>query len=130
MTIAWRRFDTVPTDQRNFGEISNDRRTERRRKALHERVTNLRGTPRQDDLPHIAATRTALDPRVAAALDRLSVEDREVLLLHEWDECSYAEIAVSLGSTEPAARKRVSRARKRFAMHYGSSDLIGDDYAN
>ncbi len=46
-------------------------------------------------------------------LERLSPEERAALILHDAFDCSYGEIATTLGKTEPTCRKLVSRARER-----------------
>jgi len=46
-------------------------------------------------------------------LERLSPEERAALILHDAFDCDYATIAQTLGKTEPACRKLVSRARER-----------------
>jgi RNA polymerase sigma factor (sigma-70 family) len=138
MTIAWRRFDSVNSNDRSFGwlagiaggVVSNERRSDRRRLALHERVVGSRPVPNEKDLPDGVAACGALEPRVSAALAQLRPDDVEALLLHEWDDCTYEEIAMVLGVNEAAARKRVSRARQRFAAHYlALAPMGGDDDA-
>jgi RNA polymerase sigma-70 factor (ECF subfamily) len=52
------------------------------------------------------------------ALGRLRQADREVLRLALWEELNHAEIATVLGSTEAAARKRFSRAKRRVGNEY------------
>lgn len=51
---------------------------------------------------------------VAAALSRLSVEQREALTLRVVDGRPYAEVARMLGCSEPAERARVSRGLHRL----------------
>lgn len=46
-------------------------------------------------------------------LERLSPEERAAFLLHDAFDCDYAMIANTLGKTEAACRKLVSRARER-----------------
>ena len=113
--IAWRRLDAVPdgdaariwlyaTARR---VIANQRRSNRRRSALHERLV-LESGPAAGDEPE----REVL--LVREALRRLSPRDREVLLLAEWEGLSAAEIAAVLGCLSVTARGRLHRARARF----------------
>lgn len=54
------------------------------------------------------------EPRLAAALNALSVEERDVLLLYAWAELSYEEIAESLVVPVGTVRSRLHRARSRL----------------
>jgi RNA polymerase sigma factor (sigma-70 family) len=49
-------------------------------------------------------------PLLEEALSKLSLSDREALLLHYFQDLSYPDMALQLGIGEAAARKRVSRA--------------------
>lgn len=46
-------------------------------------------------------------------LERLTPEERAAFILHDAFDCEYGEIAATLGKTETACRKLVSRARER-----------------
>lgn len=62
------------------------------------------------------------DRRRIAALDRalaaLPAEQREVLLLRELEEMSYAEIAATLEISEGTVKSRIARARAAALDHY------------
>ena len=49
-----------------------------------------------------------------AALETLSSDDRELLLLVGWDGLDAASVAEVFGCTPDAARARLSRARRRL----------------
>ena len=53
---------------------------------------------------------------VAAALRRLGDADREILTLAGWEGLDAGQIAVVLGCSRNAARIRLHRARRRFAV--------------
>ena len=53
-------------------------------------------------------------------LSKLKKNDREILLLVEWDECSVHEAAKILGITEAATTKRLKHARDCFIALYNS----------
>ncbi|NLE96872.1 MAG: sigma-70 family RNA polymerase sigma factor, partial [Propionibacterium sp.] len=59
------------------------------------------------------------------ALGRLSSNDQEILTLTYWDGLASAEVALVLGVSAPAVRRRLSRARERlrrqFAPHEAPS---------
>ena len=113
---AWRRLDSLPegdaarvwlyaTARR---VIANQRRSDRRRSALRERLA---------DEAAIATPEAAEDAEaqlVREALGRLAPRDREILLLAEWEGLSSAQIATVMGCLPVTARGRLHRARERF----------------
>jgi RNA polymerase sigma-70 factor (ECF subfamily) len=113
---AWRRLEQVPdgdaarvwlyaTARR---VIANQRRSARRRAALHERLAlEAPASPEPPSLDREEAL-------VHEALGRLGPRDREVLLLAEWESLSPTEIAAVLGCLTVTARGRLHRARARF----------------
>ena len=112
--VAWRRIDEVPDDERPwlFGVARHVRlnlqRSSRRQHALTERLTG-----------EIAASAPAADQAsgdaVASTLSVLSERDREILLLHAWEELNRREIASVLGCSVANVSVRLHRARTRFA---------------
>jgi len=113
--VLWRRLDACPDgeDARPwlFGVarrvLANQRRGERRRTALAERLTSELD-PADAPLP------AGSDGRVAHAFAALSESDREVLALLAWEELTREELATALGVSRPVARLRLHRARRRF----------------
>jgi RNA polymerase sigma-70 factor (ECF subfamily) len=61
------------------------------------------------------------DPRIQAAMVRLSPTDRALLTLFYWEEHSLQEIADSLGCGVNAAKTRLYRARERFRVLFEES---------
>lgn len=121
---AWRRLDDVPaggaariwlyaTARR---VIANQRRSERRRAALEDRLT-FEVVSRSH--AHHDSRKEAL---VYEALGRLSERDREVLLLSEWEGLSAVQIASVLGCLAVTARGRLHRARERFRAAFRELD--------
>ncbi len=70
------------------------------------------------------ARRAAL---AARALQRLSAEQREVIVLSRYHAMPYAEIALVLGCTPGAARVRLHRAVKALREVYRSLEAEGHD---
>jgi RNA polymerase sigma-70 factor (ECF subfamily) len=113
----WRRFDSCPqgTELRPwvFGVarrvIANQRRGERRRTALGERLLASFDQP---------AVETIGSPEDTSALGKafagLSEADRELLSLVAWEGLTSDEIAVALGTNRANVRLRLHRARKRL----------------
>jgi len=118
--VAWRRFDAVPADEgtlpwllavaRNL--LRNARRKQWREHALMERLV----PPRQQEGSEAPMVNWH---DVRGALDRLSDEDRELILLVAWDGLAPAEAAIVLGLTPGAVRTRLHRARDRMAQVLG-----------
>jgi RNA polymerase sigma factor (sigma-70 family) len=113
----WRRFDACPrgADLRPwlFGVarrvIANQRRGERRRTALGQRLAES----------FDAAAFELLDPtedasELGRAFAALNDSDRELLSLVAWEGLTREEIAVALGTNRAAVRLRLHRARKRL----------------
>jgi RNA polymerase sigma factor (sigma-70 family) len=116
----WRRLDSCPPDEEVrpwlFGVarrvLANQRRSERRRSALAERLTAERDWSE-------AGPATLGDDRVARAFSTLSEADREVLALVAWEGLSREELAVALGASRSVVRLRLYRARRRFEAALG-----------
>jgi RNA polymerase sigma-70 factor (ECF subfamily) len=113
----WRRLDSCPPDDEVrpwlFGVarrvLANQRRGERRRSALAERLTS--GLDSTAAAPALA---DGSEPRVARAFATLSEADREVLALLAWEGLTREELAIALGASRSVARLRLHRARRRF----------------
>jgi RNA polymerase sigma-70 factor (ECF subfamily) len=111
---AWRRLDELPDDDSARvwlyatarRVIANQRRSNRRRAALQERLSREPAPVPDGATPELDA--------VHEALGRLGPRDREVLLLAEWEGLSPAQIASVLGCLTVTARGRLHRARRRF----------------
>jgi RNA polymerase sigma factor (sigma-70 family) len=114
---AWRRLEELPEGDAvrvwlyaaARKVIANQRRSSRRRVALHERLA-VEAASRPHEQP--ASTREM--SLVHEALRRLSPRDREVLLLAEWEGLSPAQIGRVVGCLAVTARGRLHRARRRF----------------
>src|SRR5262245_27766901 len=126
---AWRRLEQLPVgDEARVWlyatarrVIANQRRANRRRTALRERLQlEASSAPREHALDNDEET------LVREALYRLGPRDREVLLLAEWEGLSPAQIAAVLGCLTVTARGRLHRARRRFRAAFeqgvGASD--------
>lgn len=113
----WRRLDSCPVDEEVrpwlFGVarrvLANQRRGERRRSALAERLTA------ETDLSAVTSVvAPGSDSRVARAFAMLSDADREVLALIAWEGLTREELSIALGVSRPVVRLRLHRARRRF----------------
>ncbi len=120
---AWRRLEDVPAGAELpwlYGvagrTLANHRRGNVRRTALHDKlVSEWEGSSEPTQLAD-----TMLPLR--DALDSLSEEDRNILLLAGVEELKPAEIAVVLDVSPEVARNRLSRARTRLRAALPSTD--------
>jgi RNA polymerase sigma factor (sigma-70 family) len=113
----WRRFDACPEGAELrpwlFGVarrvIANQRRGERRRSALSERLAaSVDPAAVEPTRPEEPAS------ELARAFAALSESDRELLSLLAWEGLTRDEVAVALGTNRAAVRLRLHRARKRL----------------
>ena len=112
----WRRFDRCPHGQELrpwlFGVarrvIANQRRGERRRSALGERMAANVEPAALEAVPEEATS------ELARAFATLSEPDRELLSLVAWEGLTREELAIALGTSRAAVRLRLHRARKRL----------------
>jgi RNA polymerase sigma-70 factor (ECF subfamily) len=130
--VCWRRFDEIPADPLPWllgvakRVLSTQRRGERRRGALRERLTETAIDSSSAPLGFgDRALADVADGALAAALVRLSDADRELLLLIAWDGLSPAQAATVLGVKPVTVRVRLLRARRRLtqALSREGSDL-------
>jgi RNA polymerase sigma factor (sigma-70 family) len=114
------RFDLACSNARPwlFGIATNllrhHRRSEARRLSAYARVK--RATDTDDTFGRVEARLDAqrAGPLIAAAVKRLSVDERDVVLLFAWADLRYEEIAVALRIPIGTVRSRLHRARFRL----------------
>ena len=130
-SVAWRRIGDVPPDPESrlwlYGVarriLANQRRGVMRRERLADRMREqLRAgadTGAGDEAP---GDERAL--AVAEALATLPEQDREVLLLANWEGLTPTEIAVVIGVPPATARTRLHRARGRLRAELERAGLV------
>ncbi len=121
-TIAWRKLDSIPTDEPLPWLYAVARRVlanQRRGAGRRERLAALL---HQYDLPTPLRAGEDMDGPVFDALASLSPSDQEILRLVVWEELGNREIAQVLGLSPNAVAIRLHRARGRFAEALKYSD--------
>ncbi len=122
---AWRKRTDIPGDEENqlmwlyaIGRrtIANTVRWHARRDRFNRSTNPLATTSVSNE----SSETTIL---VHDCLSRLNKNDREILLLIEWDDCSTNEAAGILNITEAAATKRLKHARDSFIELYSAKSL-------
>jgi RNA polymerase sigma factor (sigma-70 family) len=120
--IAWRRFDDVPADPLPWllgvarRVLSEHRRGRRRRGALAGRLASVTAASAPDHA-ELYPDREAF----LAALADLSKDQREALLLLNWDGLTHRQTAAVLGCSRGALALKLHRARKKLHGRLGST---------
>jgi RNA polymerase sigma-70 factor (ECF subfamily) len=83
-----------------------------------------RWLPDPDPQPEDVTLRHEAQRHVQELLDRLPAEYRAAVVLRYWHDLSYEEIAQALGSTLPAIKSRLFRARQMLAEAAAQADTI------
>lgn len=125
---AWRRLDEVPEGERArlwlFGvarrNLANHHRGRRRYRDLSQR---LQREPASSDDVAAAGLGGMETVSIAAAFERLSESDQDVLVMAGWEQLDAGQIAEVLGCSRPSARVRLHRARKRFTAALAAEGL-------
>jgi RNA polymerase sigma-70 factor (ECF subfamily) len=123
LIVAWRRLEDIPEDAVVpwlIGVARNVLRNAHRkfRRGVEANVHLPR--PQHDSS---AEDNVIADEGVRVALEALSEDDRDIVLLHAWDGRSAAEIAVIMGITANAAAVRLSRAQERFRSNFSAISI-------
>jgi RNA polymerase sigma-70 factor, ECF subfamily len=119
--VAWRRLDAVPAGDGALPwllTVAHNHLRNHRRRLLRDRALVERLPPPE----HVPPPREPVAVgwrEIRRALDALSDEDRELVLLVAWDGLTPGQAASVLGLTPAATRTRLHRARTRLA------DLLG-----
>jgi RNA polymerase sigma-70 factor, ECF subfamily len=122
--VACRRIDEIPADALPWllacarRVLANQYRGARRRLALVDRLSALDGKivtrPGTDDAPDA----------LLRALESLSAEDRELLMMIAWEGLEPARAAAALECSRATLAVRLHRARRRLAA---ALEAVGGD---
>lgn len=121
------RFDTVHPNARPwlFGIATNllrhHYRAEARRLRAYARLDPPAAPADASDEIETRLDAEGAGPAIAAAVGRLSADERNVLLLFAWADLRYEEIAVALRIPIGTVRSRLNRARGRLRELIGES---------
>jgi RNA polymerase sigma factor (sigma-70 family) len=115
--IAWKRLETVPEDEQEVPWLYTVARNVIANRARRNSTRSAVVRQLACELATSSPAMEELDPeRLAAlsALDQLSDEDREILMLVAWDGLTSQELSWVLSCSPTAARIRLYRARARL----------------
>lgn len=121
LIVAWRRLDDIPAGAEVpwlIGVARNVLRNAHRKYRRGEMAVSRVAPPHHDSS---AEDNVIADEGVRAALESLSDDDRDIVLLHAWDGRSTTEIGQILGITTNAAAVRLSRAQDRFRQNFADT---------
>jgi RNA polymerase sigma-70 factor (ECF subfamily) len=79
--------------------------------------------------PHALCVRNAESERVRRAIERLSQDLREIIVLREYDDLSYQEIADLLGCPKGTVMSRLARARARLRDLLSETETVDKRHA-
>jgi len=122
-TIIWRRFSDVPSGAELPWALGVARNVLRNAKRTHARRLTYEGKVRPRGAEASAEANVIADESVRDALNQLSDDDREILLLHAWDGLNANDLARTLLITPNAAAVRLSRAQAKFKEHFNESPV-------
>ena len=130
--LLWKKFPTLKPGTIIEGWLyeatryaSKSAMRSQRRREHHERLAGQREMPQND---HSAWEQMA--PMLDEAMAGLGKTERDAVLLRYFRQKSFEEVAQSIGATEPATRKRVSRAVEKLRAFFArrgvtsSADVI------
>ena len=81
--------------------------------------------PDRELTPAAANIRRELEHRFLRALDDLTDEEREIILMRHYEQLGNSEVALALGITPPAAGMRYIRALRRLRGILGEKPSLG-----
>ncbi len=110
-----RAFTATVTTRLAINELRSARA--RRERYFGEWLPEPIITDGEDDPARHAETADSLSVAMLALLERLSPEQRAVLLLHDVFDYRYAEIAAIVGKSEGNVRQLATRARRHVEQH-------------
>ena len=122
--VAWRRSADIPTGDGTlpwlYGVARRVLAHQRRSAARFARLTTRAAgyaRPYQHEPDQVVVQRHEYE-MVCGAVNRLSSEDKEMLLLSAWEGLTHAQIAESMKLSLAAVDKRLARAKKRLKRQY------------
>jgi len=117
LIVAWRRLDDIPAGAEIPWLIAVARNVRRNAVRKHYNAEHAESqlTPRASTAS--AEDHVIADDGVRHALEKLSDDDRDLLLLHFWDGLDAASLALTFGISTNAASVRLTRAQDRFRQH-------------
>ena len=118
-TTAFRRLESIPQGEQESlwwlyatsrKVLSNYRRSNKRFSSLKVKLLSEQSPAPSDNQGESFYVETALK--------MLKEQDKEILILHFWEDLSVVEISKVLSTSPSTAQKRLQRAKSRFSSQY------------
>lgn len=125
--VVWRKVDRLPPEDEVLpwlyavarNEVGTIRRSMRRLGRLRAK---LDGQPvRHEPSPETVVVRNTIEEGLLDTLKALRPDDQEIIRLRAYEQLAHPEIAVVLGISVEAAKKRSARAMKRLRTLLGEA---------
>lgn len=110
--IAWQSLDTSREPGRFAGWVLSIVRNRGLNRLQAQRVRAERDVVEEEPMTYGDAERVALKQELLAALQHLTQVQREVVLLHDLESWSHAEISAALNMSEVSSRQHLFQARR------------------
>ncbi len=131
--VAWRRIADLPDEPLPWligvarRTVADKRRADHRREALWDRMSSKYP---QTVVDADVVEQLHLRGSIGDALQALSPDDRDILVLVAWEGFTVEQLAEALGCSKPTASVRLHRARRRFAALLDKADAKSDEASN
>ncbi len=118
-TTAFRRLESIPQGEQESlwwlyatsrKVLSNYRRSNKRFSSLKVKLLSEQSPAPSDNQGESFYVETALK--------MLKEQDKEILILHFWEDLSVVEISKVISTSPSTAQKRLQRAKSRFSAQY------------
>lgn len=122
---AWRKIDDLPSEDQvlpwlyrvAYRVLGHQWRSSSRSNRLRQKLDAIDANPVTTQPEEVIVLREE-SRLVVEAAERLKTSDREILRLALWEELKQADIAVALGLSTDAVKKRLSRARQNLTREF------------
>ena len=118
LITVWRRSDAIPVDAEIAWAIGVARNVRRNAVRKYNNGQTAYGQLPAAPVAPSAEDNVVADDSVRRALETLSDDDRDLLLLHYWDGVATPDLAIILGISANAAAVRLTRALQRFEKQF------------
>jgi RNA polymerase sigma-70 factor, ECF subfamily len=127
--VAWRRRDELPGEDTRlwlFGVARRVLANQQRSAQRQERVRLRLAETTTEGVSADVTPESTADMR--RALDALSADERDLLIMQAWDGLSIGEMAVLLGCSNNAVSLRLYKARRRLARELSRKENLGSGH--